>query len=92
MLVVVSRENITTAAAPHKFVTAVLQMASSSIFPTRLFAHPRAQSEARPCRFGGEGQKLALSYQEEEYWLEHIAGARHSLKREDFFAILGILT
>ena len=78
MLVVVSRENITTAAAPHKFVTAVLQMASSSIFPTlflpRLFAHPRAQSEARPCRFGGEGQKLALSYQEEEYWLEHIAG------------------
>ena len=74
MLVVVSRENITTmaAAAAHKFVTAVLQMASS-IFPARPFLLPpsssarrassmeeRDGSEARPCRFGGEGQKLAL--------------------------------
>ena len=44
MLVVVSRENITTAAAAaaHKFVTAVLQMVSSSIFPARFaLAHPR---------------------------------------------------
>ena len=74
MLVVVSRENITTmaaASAAHKFVTAVLQMASS-IFPARPFLPSssarrasssiaeRDGSEARPCRFGGEGQKLAL--------------------------------
>ena len=49
MLVVVSRENITTAA--HKFVTAVLQMASS-IFPARPFllprAHPRSGMDQRP--------------------------------------------
>ena len=45
MLVVVSRENITTmaAASAHKFVTAVLQMASS-IFPARPFLPPRPRS------------------------------------------------
>ena len=43
MLVVVSRENITTMAAAHKFVTAVLQMASS-IFPARPFLLPRPRS------------------------------------------------
>ena len=55
MLVVMSRENITTAtAAAHKFVTAVLQMASS-IFPARPFLLPPFLGRSARILYRGAG-------------------------------------